>query len=281
VEEELSRAEALFSTWRDDSEVARFNARQSTEPFAVSRETLALIERAGELWRITGGAFDPTLGRLVRLWGFGAWPATAVPSPEKIREALSESGFDKLDAGEGALHKTVPGLWIDVSGIVPGYAVDRVFEALREVGYRRLLVELGGEVRVGSAPPGKKGWRIGIERPEYGGGQSLYRTLELENAALSTSGDYRKWIVQDGKRLSHILDPRSGRPATSAVVSATVVAPDCTTADALATALSVLGSERAIPLVESLPRVACLLLVEAEGGLKELQSSGMKRYLGE
>jgi thiamine biosynthesis lipoprotein len=240
-----------------------------------------VIARARELWRITGGAFDPTLGRLVRLWGFGAWPATGVPSPKTIEEALGESGFDKLAAGEGALRKKVPALWIDMSGIVPGYAVDRVFDALREVGYRRLLVELGGEVRVGSALPGKKGWRIGIEAPEYGGGQSLYRTLELENAAVSTSGDYRKWIVEGGKRLSHILDPRSGRPATSGVVSATVVAPDCTTADALATALSVLDPEKSIALVESLPGVACLLLVEAEGGLKELQSSGMKRYLRE
>lgn len=278
VEAELARIDALMSSWRQDSEVSRFNGWPSAEPFEISPEMMAVLERSREVWKLTGGAFDPAIGRLVRIWGLGPWPSSGSPSPEQIQEALAASGFEQLLLDGGRLRKKVPQLWIDVGGIAPGYAVDRVFEAIREEGYGPVLVEIGGEVRVGSPPPGREKWKIGVEQPHYDGSRSLYATLELANVAVSTSGDYRKWIVSEGKRLSHILDPRTGRPADSGVVSATVVAPECATADALATALVVLGPEKGIRLVDSLSGVECLLLVEGEKGLEERRSRGMDTY---
>jgi len=284
VEAELSRIDTLMSVWREDSEVSRFNAWESTEPFEISPEMVAVLTRSREMWRVTGGVFDPAIGRLVRLWGLGAWPAPGAPSPGQIAEALAASGFARLSLEGRLIRKKDPQVWIDLDGIAPGYAVDRLFEALQQEGLGGVLVELGGEVRVGSPPPGRAGFRIGVDEPRYDGGRSLYATLELANAAVSTSGDYRKWILRDGKRLSHILDPHTGRPADSGVVSATVVAPDCATADALAKALVVLGPERGIRLVESLAGVSCLLLIEdpkGEKGLKEARSAGMNAYLRE
>jgi thiamine biosynthesis lipoprotein len=278
VNAELRRIDELMSGWRDDSEIARFNRSPADVPFLISPETARVLERAEQVWRLTGGAFDPAIGRVIRLWGFGGAPRrTDVPSDEEIQAALWEGGFASVERDGRTLLKRRAGLRIDLSGIAQGFAVDRLFDLMLGLGYRSVLVEIGGEVRAGPPPPGEEAWRIGLEEPDWSG--SLRATLAVRDAAVSTSGDYRAAFEADGIRYSHIIDPHDGRPIRTGVASATVVARETTTADALATGLMVLGAEKALALVESLPDVDCLLLVRRANGLEEVRSRGMSRWL--
>jgi thiamine biosynthesis lipoprotein len=278
VEAELRRIDELMSSWREDSEIERFNRAPADASFPLSVETNEVLDLADRIWRISGGAFDPALGRVIRLWGFGGAPRRSdIPSEDEITAALRESGWSHVVRDGRSLIKRRDGLCIDLSGIAQGYAVDRLFDLLQREGYRSVMVEIGGEVRAGAPPPGQPSWRIGIEEPDGDG--SLRATLALRHAAVSTSGDYRSGFVVDGVRYSHILDPHDGRPIRSGLASATVVAPDTATSDALATALMVLGAEKALALVERTPNVDCLLLVRRGDRLEEVRSRGMSRWL--
>jgi thiamine biosynthesis lipoprotein len=265
VEALLARIDTLMSSWREDSEVERFNRLPAGAPFTFSPENAALLARSRDIWTLTRGAFDPTVGSSVRLWGFGGAPKRHdVPDPAEVRAAREEGGFENLVLDGPTARKRRDGLRVDLSGIAQGYTVDQVFALLTAEGFRSLLVEVGGEVRAGAPPPGEKAWCVAIDSPAGG---SLGPVLALEDASVSTSGDYESGFVVDGVRYSHILDPRDGRPVRSGVASATVVAPDCATADALATALVVLGPREALALVESRSELACRLLVRpADGG---------------
>ena len=278
VEAELHRIDELMSAWRADSEIERFNRSAASVPFLLSRENAEIFERSERIWRLTGGAFDPAIGGTIRLWGFGgAARRSDVPSDEEIAASLREGGFANVVRKGRSVVKRARGLCIDLSGIAQGFAVDRLFDLLRREGYRSVLVEIGGEVRTGTPPPGETAWRIGIEEP--GGDEgALHATLAVHDAAVSTSGDYRSGFNVGGTRYSHVLDPHDGRPIRTGVASATVVAPDSATADALATALMVLGPERALGVVDKLAHVDCLLLVRGENGLREVRSPGMSRW---
>jgi len=265
----------LLSTWRDDSEVERFNASPAGVAFPLSPETAALLERSREIWSLTEGAFDPAIGAAVRLWGFGGAPhRSTLPSPNEIAAALGNGGTGHLSLANGAVSKDRPGVRIDLNGIAQGYTVDRVFALLQSAGYARALVEIGGEVRVGEPPPGEAAWRVGVDSPEASAGSSLLSTLALVDAAVSTSGTYNSAFAVDGVEYSHILDPRDGRPIHNGMVLATVVAPDATTTDGLDTALMVLGPERSLALVAKLPGVDCFLIARRNGALVEFRSPG-------
>lgn len=275
VTEELDHIDRLLSSWRDDSEIERFNAAPPGTPFVLSPENAALLARSREVWRLTNGAFDPALGAVIRLWGFGgATRRTTVPAAAEVEAALGDSGFDHVTLTDRTLSKDRAGIRIDLNGIAQGYTVDRVFALLQAAGYSRALVEIGGEVRVGDPPPGKEAWKVGVDSPEPSAEGSLAATLSLTHAAVSTSGTYRSGFVADGTEYSHILDPRDGRPIRNGMVMATVVAPDATTTDGLDTALMVLGPEKSLALVATLPGVDCLLFARRDGGLREFRSPG-------
>ncbi len=268
----------LLSTWRDDSEIERFNASPAGVAFPLSPETADLLERSREIWSLTDGAFDPAIGAAVRLWGFGGAPhRTTLPSAYEVEAALGDGGMGHLSLAKGTVAKDRPGVRVDLNGIAQGYTVDRVFALLRSAGYARALVEIGGEVRVGEPPPGETAWRIGIDSPDSSVAGSLLSTLALVHAAVSTSGTYNSAFEVDGVEYSHILDPRDGRPIRNGMVLATVVAPDATTTDGLDTALMVLGPERSLALVAKLPGVDCFLLARRNGALVEFRSPGWGR----
>jgi FAD:protein FMN transferase len=280
VEARLARIDALMSSWREDSEIERFNGVGAGVSFTLSPENASLLARSHELWSMTEGAFDPTIGRSVRLWGFGGAPRRHdLPSAEEVETARLAGGFRNLVLDGRRGRKLQNGLRVDLSGIAQGYSVDEVFALLRDAGLRSLLVEIGGEVRAGEPPPGEKAWRVGIDTPA--GGDALGPTLALVDVSVSTSGDYESALEVGGVRYSHILDPRTGRPATSGVASVTVVAPDCATADALATALSVLGADGALRLVEAHAELSYRLLLRNPGGsaFTERTSRGFTRWL--
>lgn len=281
IEAELERVDAAMSTWREDSELSTLNRHRETTPFALSADTAAVLAEALRVGDLTGGAFDVTVGPLVEAWGFGAHAAQQPPSEVELRRLRAATGLDKLrlNPGAGTIAKRVPTVEIDLSGIAKGYSVDRVAEAIETLGHERYMVEVGGEVRARGRNPEGGPWRIGIERPDAAR-RSLQRIVPLEDAALATSGDYRDFRLVDGERLTHILDPRLGRPIHHRLASVTVLHPSCTTADALATGLMVLGPDDALALAERHGLAVLLLVRDGRGGFEERASPAFAPYLG-
>ena len=269
----LQSVDDLMTTYRP-SEVTAFNEHRSLDPLVVSDSTRAVVELALDLARVTRGALDITVAPLVDAYGFGA---TAPGDPQAIEGLAAVTGFDKLmiDAS-GALVKQDPGLRIDLSALAKGYGVDRVAQALESEGYENFMVEVGGEVRASGRSESGHLWRIGIEQPDAARG-TVHRIVPLADLSLATSGDYRNFRLVDGRRLSHIIDPRTARPIEHPVASATVIHTSCATADGLATAMMVLG-EQALELAE-LNDWAVMLLVRENGGFVERQSTAFARLL--
>ena len=255
---------SLMSTYDPQSEISRFNKLEAGQCQAISAETQAVIDRSKVLYAKTGGAFDPTVGPLVNLWGFGAERRIKnPPDPELVAVASRKTGFRSIKQGceTGGLLKE-KALEIDFSAIAKGFAVDYLSVWLVNEGYRNHLVEIGGEVKaLGQAPSGEA-WRVAIERP----GQlerQLYQVVQLTNSSMATSGDYRNFFVADGKRYSHTIDPRTGYPVTHQVASVTVIHPEATMADGWATALNVMGRESGMELAEK--EGLAVLMLEYDG----------------
>lgn len=253
VEEVLERIETSMSTWREDSELSRFNRLRSADWVPVSPALAEVVAVAQELSRATGGAFDVTVGPLVDLWGFGPRGGVAqVPGPAAIAEARARVGYARLHVRRDppALRKTLPELEVDLSAIAKGYGVDAVASWLQAQGLTDFLVEIGGEVVARGERAGGGPWRVGIERPEPGA-TGVQRVVLLRDRALATSGDYRNYFEIDGIRYAHAIEPSTGRPVRHPPAAVSVMAPDCMTADAWATALMVLGRERGVPLARA------------------------------
>ncbi len=282
VERALDEVDRRMSTFRDDSELAAI--RRADGPVPVSEETAEVVEEALRLAEATGGAFDPTVQPLVELWGIHGPRRTAPPTDAEIAAATARVGWHRVRLGrdpEGRPTIDAGGTALDLSAIAKGHAVDRVSHALSALHLPDHLVEVGGEVRaMGRGPAGP--WRLGIDRPVEGlaPGQQLAGVAVLTNVAMATSGNYRNAYEVEGQRVVHTLDPRTGRPALGRVASATVVAPDCRTADGWATALMVLGPDQGLPLVEARPDLdALLLLAGPDGRFEAVRSSGMEPWL--
>lgn len=274
VERVLTRVDGRMSTWRAESELSRFNRLRSTEPFPVSADTLAVFRHALEISALTGGAFDVTVAPLVDAWGFGpAGRPAAFPDPGEIERLRSRVGYRQLQIDEAAstIRKLHPLLAADLSALAKGYAVDQVSELLRGERFESFLVEVGGEVRTRGRSESGDAWRVGIERPAPGA-PDVQRLLALSNLALATSGDYRNYYEFEGRRLSHTIDPRTGRPVTHQLASVSVIDPQCVRADALATALGVLGPDEGLALAVEQGWAALLIGRLADGTLFERET---------
>ncbi|MCP5110489.1 MAG: FAD:protein FMN transferase [bacterium] len=271
AETELGRVNQLMSTYLKDSELSRFNAHHGDRAFPVSAETIEVVREAHHISQATTGAFDITIGPLVDAWGFGPeGNHETEPSAAVLETLRTTTGWRrvKLDQQARTLTKTAPEVRCDLSAIAKGYAVDRLSEALSAIGASDHMVEVGGEVRTQGVNAAGTPWRIGVERPTPGG-RTIHRVIALRNQAMATSGDYRNYREVAGERISHIIDPRSGRPIRHRLASATVIDNRCMRADGFATALMVLGEEEGFN-VASRENLAALLLVRAqEGGFEE------------
>ena len=239
----LERIEGRMSHYRPESELSRFNRARTTEPQRMSGETLRVVAEALAVNRASGGAFDVTVGPLVDAWGFGP-PGRAPEAPDEeslaaLRERVGGDLVD-VDLAASTLRKRRADVVVDLSAIAKGYAVDAVAAILAERGFAHFLVEIGGELRVGGRNERGERWRVAIERPSPGVA-AAQRIVQLTDAALATSGDYRNFYELDGARVSHTIDPRTGRWVTHELRSVSVIAERCSLADARSTALNVLG----------------------------------------
>ncbi|MBF0142327.1 MAG: FAD:protein FMN transferase [Magnetococcales bacterium] len=270
---EIERIEAMMSPNRSESELSRINDAPRGQWLQASPELVDLLGRALEIQRLSGGAFHPGLLPLVRLWGFSREPAPREPpSPESIDRwrRLADSGDGILiDAAAGRVQLTNAAFGLDLGAIAKGYAIDQAVAVLRREGVDNAIVSGGGDLRLIGAK-GREPWVIGLRHPREEGG--VIRVSRLSgDRAMMTSGDYERFFMHAGVRFHHILDPATGYPSVSGVISVSVQATDSTLGDALSTAIFVLGRERGIRLLEHFPGCEALIIEE---GMKIWQSAG-------
>ena len=270
IEVPLKRVDASMSTYRADSDIGRLNLAPHTDWLPIAPETARVMQHAIDIGRRSEGGYDVTVGALVNLWGFGPeWRPAAVPDPNQIAAAKARTGLDKIEVriAPPAARKQVPGLLVDLSSIAEGFAVDLISEALEQLGINNYCVEVGGEIRTSGHNVRGLRWQIAVETP-VAGQRSAQRIVPLSGQSLATSGDYRNYFEEEGVRYCHILDPRTGHPIRHPLASVTVVADNCTRADAWATALMVAGPEQGFRLAVK-ENLAAFFIIRNEDGFEE------------
>ena len=276
IDAELQNVNAKMSTYAVSSELSRFNRFRGTDPVALSADTIAVLSAAMRISAATQGAFDVTVQPLVEAWGFGATKRHGVPSEKELKSLRARVGWHRLkvDQAANSIYKVAPAVECDLSAIAKGYAVDRVSLALSEMDLSNHMAEVGGEVRTAGHNGMERPWRIAVERP-LSMKSEPHRVLALGDMAMATSGDYRNFYEKDGVRLSHTIDPRTGRPVSHRLASATVLDPSCMQADGYATALMVMGEEEGFRFAEEHGLVALFLVRE---GAEELSEKVTSRF---
>lgn len=272
-----------MSTYIPDSEISKFNNFKSTNEFQVSDEFFKVLRKAVEVYNLSDGAFDITVNPLVTLWGFGNVSSKfEQPNQIKISQALKQIGTNNLILIDSLyIKKQIPELQIDLSAIAKGYGVDAVAKTLNKINILNYMVEIGGEVLTKGLNLRGLKWGIGVDKPTLRNLTSriLQDTLYISNIAVATSGDYRNFFEYENKIYSHTINPKTGYPVTHHLASATILAPTCMEADAIATAVMVMGVEEGLKLLESLENVEGLLIERLdEGKFKEYQTVGFEDY---
>ncbi len=270
VDTALADIEKMMSTYLPESEISRFNSSKTTDWYEVSQEFCFSVEEALALSTFTNGSFDITVGPLVNLWGFGPGEIISQPPPEEEITAMMDAvGYEHMqaDCNTPALRKNIASIALDMSAFGKGYAVDRIAAELEQSGIDNYLVEVGGELRFrGKNVKGEK-WAIGIEVPQANQ-RRPHTVIRLTDAAVATSGDYRNFFEANGKLYSHTIDTRTGRPVTHTLASVTVIDDKGSRADALATALLVMGPDEGLEFATA-QDMKVLFLLRTSSGIEE------------
>jgi thiamine biosynthesis lipoprotein len=257
----VERIHRLMSLQEPGSELNTVNDAPVGSAVEVSEETATVLREALRVSVLSDGGFDPTVGALVKLWDIGGADATQIPPPEAVAEATASVDYRAVTLSSRDVTRGGAGSVIDLGGIAKGYAADEAALALVQGGVRAALLDFGGNILLVGQKPDRTPWRVGVQNPLDNRGRYL-GVLELEGGSVVTSGVYERFFVKDGVRYHHILDPGTGYPARTGLLSVTIVAPSSMTADALSTAVFVLGQERGMVLVESIPDTEALFVTE-------------------
>ena len=276
----LGIVDQSMSTYKVESELSQFNERVVGSSQTISPDFAQVLAVSLRVWNQSDGAFDPTVGPLVDLWGFGpVATADVVPEQAQIDIAKSNVGFQYLtllnSSSNNELTKTKP-IRLDLSAVAKGHAVDLVANLLEMLALPDYLVEVGGEMRLSGSNPEGMPWRIAIELPSLM--PQVQRIIAVQDMAVATSGDYRNYFEQQGVRYSHTIDPRTGRPITHSLASVTVLSEQCADADAWATAFMVLGEEEGMLLADKL-NIPVYMLVKEGAEFKAINSQAFDHYL--
>jgi len=280
VEKILRDFDMSLSLYEDNSILSKVNRN---EDITVDHFFEEVYRKSVSISEISGGAFDITIGPLARAWGFG--PDDQKNFSEAKRDSLMKLvGMSKISLADGKLIKSDPGISLDFNAIAQGYSVDVICRYFDDLGVENYLVEIGGEVRAGGTKNGNL-WRIGIDKPEDNNiipGQSLQAIVRITDRSLATSGNYRKFYVEDGIKYSHTIDPKTGYPARNRLLSATILAGDCATADGIATACMVMGHEKSIQFINNNPRFSAYFVISGDDGNFETWiSEDLKEFISE
>ncbi|MBB1270051.1 FAD:protein FMN transferase [Shewanella sp. SR44-3] len=278
----LEQVNDQMSTYRKTSELSQFNQLANGEAVQVSSDTIKVITEGKRLHELTSGALDITLGPLVNIWGFGPdkKPLT-LPTDDAIAAVRVKTGMDgfsiQVSEGQASLLKKKDGLYIDLSAIAKGFGVDKIASLLDQHKVSGYLVEIGGELRIKGTKTDKSPWRIAIEQPTTDG-REIQQVITPGTMGLATSGDYRNYFEDEGQRFSHLIDPRSGKPIKHTLASVTVLHPECMTADGLATAMMVLGTQASLALAKE-QNLAIMLIEKQQQGFQVFYSEAFKAYV--
>lgn len=241
----MEKVNRSMSTYLPDSELSRLNRTPKNTPFKVSGGFREVLRESQQISAMSQGAFDVTLGKAIRLWGFGRdGRIEQKPDEATLRAIRNQVGYHRVNLNGDEVTKLTDGMELNFSAIAKGYAVDEVANALAIEGYRNYLVDIGGELRASGQALDGEAWRVAIERPHPLGG--VQQVVHLMDKAIATSGDYRNYLIVDGEQFSHTIDPKTLKPVYHKLASVSVIAPRCSTADALATALLSMGEERGV-----------------------------------
>ncbi len=249
INKRLDEIEQVFSTWNEASELSQLNKAPINQWIKVSDELFFVLSQAKKIHRQTQGFFDPGMGRLIDVWGFGAVRVGAKPSRETIVQAMAISSIEYLRLSNSRVKK-LKDIHINLSAIAKGYGVDALVDMLIKQGFKNFMVEIGGEVMAQSQ------WTIGIEKPNHG----IPIAIELQNQAIATSGNYRNYLKWQGKKYQHILNPNTGLPVNTDLSSVSVIHNSAMMADAYATAMMAMGSQKAKILAQQLNLSVVLIL---------------------
>ncbi len=281
VHDALKDVDAHMSTWKTDSELSIFNDSVDGDWQSMTPATIQVMAQAMDTSAKSQGAFDVTIGPLVDLWGFGAGATgtASIPVGRQISASLAQVGYESIevDVQASAARKLNADARLDLSGIAKGHAVDRVAAVLDGMGLDSYLVEVGGELKARGVKPDGSLWKVAIEKPAAGS-RDIYRALNLDNQAIATSGDYRNFFDDGGQRYSHSIDPRTGQPVNHELASVSVVATSTMTADALSTALMVMGPDDAMAFANQ-HQVAAYMILKSGTSLKEVYSDAFAPLL--
>ncbi len=279
IETRLQEINQYMSTYIADSEISRINKAPAHTPIKVSPETAHVIAASQKVSHDTHGAFDITIGNLVNLWGFGPKVKLyAVPDEARIKAVLAQSGYQRLELDPTLLQvrKHIDSLYLDLSGIAKGYAVDEIAKLLTKHGFPNHLVEIGGEIRTGGEKSPGNPWSIGIERPRTKE-HSVQRIIHSSASfSMATSGDYRNYFEHDGKRYSHTIDPKTGHPIKHNLAAISVLHSSCMLADAYATAFMVMGPARSLEFATA-HNIAVYMLIKNKDGFSAMSSPAFEK----
>ena len=276
---ELKKFDNSLSTFNPNSVISRINQNDST----VQPDTwfMRVFTKGLEVSEATNGSFNMTVAPLVNMWGFGFKKSESV-TQAKIDSVLQFVGIDKVRIKNNRIEKSDTRLMLDASAIAKGYACDVIGELLAAKGIQNFMVEIGGEVYANGKNDHHECWRIGINKPiEDKSAQSgeIQDVISLCNSGMATSGNYRNFYYKDGKRYAHTINPHTGFPVQHSLLSATVIAPDCMTADAFATAFMVMGVEKSMKLVEKNPELEAYFIYDDNGQNRVVMSNGFKERI--
>ncbi len=268
-----------LSNYDSTSLISRINRNETDSLDALTEEFFRVSK---EVWENTDGIFDITVAPIVNAWGFG-WVRHEKHIPDKVEidGLLQHVGMDKVEIAGSRIVKHDPETQIITNAIAQGMSVDYVSDFLKSKGIKNFLVEIGGEIYCSGKNDNRENWKIGVDKPIEGSGYQYRENqikIHMSDMAVNTSGNYRKFVEEGGKKFGHSINPTTGYPAENEMISATVVYPDCIRADAYATAFMVMGSEKAMKIVESINGMEAYFIIHDGNETKTVESSGFKKY---
>lgn len=279
IHDYLISLNSVYSTYDKKSELSFLNQLEKNTPMQLSSDLNEVLEISKKVYNLTNGGFDITVGPLVNAWGFGPDGIRKKPRQQQINKLLTFTGMDKFEINSSRqITKKIKDVYIDLSAVAKGHAVDKIIELLKDKKFKSAMVEIGGEVRTIGKKEGNKPWKIGIELPTKVRGGGIHKVLPIVDMAIATSGSYRNYVRYGQEIFSHTIDPRTGVPANHKLISVSILSKDCATADAIATGIMVLGPEKGYQLVEK-EKIMAYFLVKKNDGFETISSSAFNEYL--
>ncbi len=280
IKEKLEDINNQMSVFNPQSHISQINNLKAEDVINISQDMKYILQSAQKVYYASEKMYDPTVGPLIELWGFGVNKEQKIPTDDEVKKKLQYVGFDKIQITDNQLKKLHTQTFINLSSIAKGFAVDKISELLQSYGYQDFLIDIGGEIRVKGNKIGNSGWNIGVSYPQADNYNNIL-TLNIKDFSVATSGDYRKFFTdKSGKKYAHTISPINGYPVAHNLSSVTVFAKECMLADAWATAFMSLGEEKGLEIANK-QQIAAIFIVKTQNRYKIVNSDKMKEIFGE